>query len=902
MRSSKQAMHCCSSLKKLLAFAFFFLVSWLHAQKRILSGVIQDRLRQPISNAHIIAIPMSSDVHTTFSISDTDGNYQIKLFKNQEYRIMIHHLGYQLSSIRCNTDDNDMQRNVSLLERTHDLDEVLIQHTLPMVFKKDTIRFRADAFASGNEAKLRDLLKKLPMLEVDRYGNVSVQGKKVNKLLVENKEFFTGDSKLAVNNIPADVVDTIEVLENYNEIAFLKGLEDSDAIAINIQLKENKKRFVFGDVAAGAGMKNRYLLHPSLYYYSPNTTMNSIGDFNNTGVKSFTFKDFLEFEGDISALLNNAKSYFSFLNDSFEQFSGNQEVTANTHNFGALSLAQTINNNLDLSTYAIWSKTRNTKESQIRNTYFSSDDLIENRSSKGEQTNEFGIGSFQLKLKPNTNTDITFRTFVKASHSNSQENTASITADKSHGIQMIRTAHNLSFKKGIQWHQKINEQQTFSTLFKYHYQKATPITHWLTDETIFHDLIPIQNGATYDISKIKKICSHTINATMKYYWLFNRMNHIHVSMGTQIALDHLETSQYQKLEDGTTHGFSGAGFENDTRLHYQELFVGVHYKAQKGKMTLTPGFFYHYYHWRIAELNQKLRNKKAIFLPELVMNIEFNSMNKLHFKYDLNAKFPSVSQLSEGRTIANFNSIYQGNSQLKNELYHHFHVRYNRFSMFKDLWYHWNLSYRVKEANFKNAIHTEGIDIMASPILSDFEDKAWMLRGNLKKGIGISKVSLFGDLRIAQYEKPINNELLTYTSNQYTVGSSIETSFHNSLTLEAGYTKSISEYNANTSSVFQTDVISAYVAYTFLKDFSIKADYSFEKYSNKAIAMNSNFDVANASLFYQKEDSPWTFEIRATNIFDIAFKQRNSLSSVLVSDEKTFILPRMCVFKVSYTL
>ena len=103
-----------------------------------------------------------------------------------------------------------------------------------------------------------------------------VRGKKVTRVLVENKTFFTGNSKLAVNNIPADAVDKVEVLDNYNEVAMLKGLQDSEDMAMNILLKEDKKKFVFGDIEVGAGIKDRYLLHPNLFYYSPDTNINFI--------------------------------------------------------------------------------------------------------------------------------------------------------------------------------------------------------------------------------------------------------------------------------------------------------------------------------------------------------------------------------------------------------------------------------------------------------------------------------------------------------------------------------------------------------------------------------------------------------------------------------------------------
>ena len=109
---------------------------------------------------------------------------------------------------------------------------------------------------------MREILDKLPAIDVDRDGNVTVKGKKVTRFLVEGELFFTGSTKLGVNNIPANVVDMVEVYENYNDIGLLKGLEESDDLAINIKLKEDKKQFVFGDIGAAVGHKERYSLNP----------------------------------------------------------------------------------------------------------------------------------------------------------------------------------------------------------------------------------------------------------------------------------------------------------------------------------------------------------------------------------------------------------------------------------------------------------------------------------------------------------------------------------------------------------------------------------------------------------------------------------------------------------------
>ncbi len=888
--------------RALVFFSIFFSTAMLSAQKITLFGKAQDSLQKPVINATILAIPTSSDLDIAYSISNYKGVFKLKLFESQDYDIKINHLGYKSKTIKLTTHKKNIELNFNLSENINELNEVIISYKIPIIIKKDTTIFNTDAFTTGNERKLRDVLKRLPMVEVDREGNVTVRGKKVTKLLVENKEFFTGDPKLAVNNIPADVIDKIEVLDDFNDINFLKGLEESEHMAMNIKLKENKKKFVFGDIDAGSGIENRYLIHPSLYYYSPKTSINTIFNFNNIGAKTFTFKEFLEFEGDISKLLTNSKSYFTSLNNDFGQFLGNQDFTSNRNQFGAINLTQDINTNTVFSTYAIWSDIKNSTRQEAFNDYFVSDNLIENRTNTGNQKNRFGIGKIKLKIKPNNDTDITFESFIKASSNNLQNNISTITEENSNIINTYVDADNVSSKQDIQWHRRFSAKHTTSAVFNYQYQKATTNTNWLTDQTILQGLIPVIEEDTYNIFKDKEIKSHNLNIVLKHYWVLNRFNHIYFTLGSQLSIDQNLTNEFQLLENSNANNFSTANFGNDTGLNFNDTFVGMYYKVKKGKITFKPALFYHYYNWNITQFEQRITNNKVVLLPELTTDIEFNSTKKLTFKYNLKTQFPNISQLANRFTLLSFNSIYQGNERLENELYHYAQLRFYRFSVFKDLFYNLKASYRVKEDNFKNTTTIQGIDFISSTILSDFEDKVWNFNGSIKKGFGKYKFSVNGSLSLADYENPINTEIIANTSNNYSFGGGIETRFKNFPNFELGYTKSISKYKANTISKFQTDIFSAYVEYDLFNDFILKGDYQFENYENKTFDVTNTFDVANVSLFYQKENNPWGIEVSANNIFNIEFKQRNSFSSILVSDEKIFILPRIIMFKVTYKL
>jgi hypothetical protein len=874
---------------------------FVKAQTITITGKITDIQGKPLPFANVIADPKGNSL-VSFAISDKDGGYKLDLETEESYRLTISYLGYIPQNLEV-TAKEDLVKNFMLRPSSEELGEVTLNYTPPVVVKKDTITYRTDAFTTGEERKLRDILKKLPAVEVDRAGNVIVQGKKVTKILVEDKQFFTGDSKLAVNNIPADAVEKVQVLDNYSEVSFLKGLEDSNEVAMNIKLKKDKKRFIFGDIEVGGGIEDRYLLHPSLYYYSPKTNINVIGDFNNIGVKSFTIKDYLEFEGGRNKLINDTKNYFSLLNDDFAQFLGSQDFVSNRNQFGALSISKEITTKIDFSSYGIWSSMKNETEVQTLNNYLFNDDLIENRTNSGIQESRFGIGKFTFKYKPDNVTDVTFGTYIKTSGNRSENNILTAIQENNNTIVTNVDADNISVKQDIEWHKQFNEKNTTSAIFNYKYQKVTPNTNWLTDASILQGLIPLITEDTYNIFKNKVAKSNSIDFMLKHYWVLNRFNHIYVTLGSELTFDNYSTNEFQKLEDESINDFSDSNFGNDTNFNFSNNFLGVHYKFQKGKVTFKPGIFYHFYNWNFTQIIDRTTNSKAVLLPEFTADVEFSNTKKITFKYNLKTRFPSISQLANRFTLLSFNSIYQGNQRLENELYHQVQLRFYRFNLFKDVFYNFTANYRVKEENFKNSTTIQGIDFVSSPILADFEDKLLSFMGSFKKGIGKYKFSLNGRVSLANYDKPVNSELIDNTSNSYSFGGGVETRFKKFPNIELRYTKSISEYSANdVSSEFQTDVITAYLEYDFLKNFILTVDYSFETYENKAFDITSVFDVANASLFYQKENSPWGFEINANNLFNVGFRQRNLFSSVLVSDEKTFILPRIIMLKLSYKL
>ena len=873
------------------------------AQQATFQGKVVDSLQQPLSYANILAIPKSDALEIAFAISDDTGNYKLKLQQKQTYEITVSYLGFKSQMFTITTTNEDIIKNFVLKENPNQLETVELNYTPPITVKKDTIIYSVDKFTTGEERKLREVLKKLPGVEVDRDGNVMVQGKRVTKVLVEDKIFFTGDSKLAVNNIPADAVDKVEVLDNYNEVAMLKNLQDSEDMTMNIKLKEDKKKFTFGDIEAGAGIEERYLIHPNLFYYSPKTNVNLISDINNTGNKSFTFSDYLEFEGGFGKLLDDAGSYFSLFNSDFAQYLNNEDFTSNTNQFGALNIRQSISNTTDISGYVITSKSKTETLSNTINEYLSDTPFIEDRTTANKFNNFFTIAKLTLDYDPSYNEDFAYNSFVKITNNNSNGLISTINQTQNNTINTRTDITGLNLKQNISYSRKLSKNHTATLEATYNYQNDKPISNWITNQQILQGLISLENDVIFDVLQTKKAKSHTINAIVKDYWALNNFNHLYSSVGVSAAFNSFYNKDVQQLSNGTINDFSSAGFGNDFKYAFFNAFIGLEYKFMIGIATFKPALYYHYYNWTTQQFDDKLSNIKQLFLPQFTSKIEFSNSAKINFRYRLNTRFASINRLANNFILSNFNRVFKGNETLENQLYHTASLGYYKFSLFRNLNINAGLTFNKRINSFKNVTQLNGIEQFNTQILFEMPEQSVALNGSIAKKINKIRYKLKSQFSYNDFYQILNDNTNKNISKSTSVTISAESFFKTFPNLEIGYTKDFSNYRSlDNINKFENDRFFVNLGYDFFKGFILKADYTFDNYSNESLNIKNTFDNANVSLFYQKEDNPWGFEINVTNIFNTSFKQQNSFNSFLISDSKTFILPRIVMFKIAYKL
>ena len=884
-------------------FMLLFLGNFTFSQTVKIIGKVVDSSNKPLAYTNIIAEPIEN-LKVSFAITDELGRYTIKLQKNKKYKLKISYLGLKSKTITFLAQKDTLQ-NFVLDEKNEVLDEVKIDAKLAVSIKKDTITYQTDKFVTGEERKLRDVLKKLPGVEVDRAGNVTVQGKKITKFLVENKQFFTGDSKLAVNNIPADAVNEVEVLDNYTDIAILKGLEDSDDMAMNIKLKDGKKKFWFGDINAGAGINDRHLVHPSLFYYSPKTSTNLIVDINNTGTKSFTFKDYLDFEGGYNKIVLNPKAYFSRLNDDFSQFLNNKDFKNSEHSFLAASINQTLNDKTNFIGYTIYSNSNNEFESRTLNEYVRDEtgNLFESRSKVSNPENKFLIGKIAIENLQEDGTTFKLQSFIKVSDNKNHIQVNSSFNNQNNFINTNSQSDNIDFKQNIEWYKSMSKNHTLTAIGNINLNKSNSIVSWLTNNEVFQDIIPIVDDSIFDISKDKETNSVNLSLLLKDYWVLGRFIHLYTTGGIEYYQDQYKSVEFQKLSSGEINDFIIEGFGNDTEFNFVNTYVGSHLKFQKGKFTFKPGVFLHKYSRSLEQYDDNFKLNKSYILPEFLLKIDLKRSEKINIRYNLKVRFPSITRLMANQTLTNFNSIYRGNPILENELYHQASIYYYRFSIFKKLNYNLALNYRKSQQGIRNTVILNNISFVNQPVLLNNADESITMSGSLRKGYGNISLQIGGNAILSNYLQIVNNNILQNNSSNFSFNTGFKTSFETFPNIELKYRKSFDKYETPFNKTnFKNDNLNFTLEYDFWKNFIFTLDYNYQKFQNISIDNQNQNEILNTSLFFQKGNNPWSFEVTVNNLFNNEFIRNSSFSDFLISDRRTFVLPRIIMFKLSYKL
>ena len=200
-------------IKNYLFNVLFLVVSTTVFPQLKMEGIILDNQNNGLELANVILINSETNSLESFAITNEKGEYKLSMNKNTTYNLQVSYIGMESISEEIKTLESDINKDLTMKE-SNALDEVELTYEMPVTVKGDTLIYNADSFKTGTERKLEDVLKNLPGVEVNDDGQIEVEGKVVGKVMVEGKDFFDGDTKIATKNIPSNAVDKVQILKN----------------------------------------------------------------------------------------------------------------------------------------------------------------------------------------------------------------------------------------------------------------------------------------------------------------------------------------------------------------------------------------------------------------------------------------------------------------------------------------------------------------------------------------------------------------------------------------------------------------------------------------------------------------------------------------------------------------
>lgn len=312
-----------------------FLCSIATAQEFIIKGKVVDlETKAPLEATTIYAESIQDSTLITYSITDQKGVFELEgKTKLKEFNLFFSYNGYKTLKIKVTKKAVVDLNVIQLEEQFEELQGVQVSgERVPITIKKDTLEFNADSFKTRPDATVEDVLKKLPGVEVDSNGKITVNGKEVNQVLVNGQVFFSNDPKVATKSLPKEIISKIQISDKKTKEQEFTGEDgDGETKTINLTIKEDKNKGYLGRMAAGYGTDDRYQANGLLNYFNNKKRVSVIAGSNNINNAGFSFDEIYDMVGGGRLSSMNGNGGFQIGNLSF----GFGEGITTSSNLGA---------------------------------------------------------------------------------------------------------------------------------------------------------------------------------------------------------------------------------------------------------------------------------------------------------------------------------------------------------------------------------------------------------------------------------------------------------------------------------------------------------------------------------------------------------------------------------------
>ena len=926
----------------LLVFFFSLAVVIAKTQNIALKGILSDKdNKAPIAGATVTLTAERDSLHPKTVLSDTKGNFTFSGLSAGKYRLITSNIGYDIIMQNINIQaSNKVPLQFNLVKLAKELEGVVVKAKKAVVTQKgDTLEFNASELKVNPDANAEDMIKKLPGVTIDKDGNVTAAGEQVRKVTVDGRDFFGDDATAALRNLPASVIDKIQVFDKLSDQAAFTGFDDgSSTKSINIVTKANMRNGQFGRVYAGAGTEGRYNAGGNISMFKKDMRLTFVGLTNNVNQQNFASQDLLGVTsssggGNRGGGRGGGAGGFGGNNNNSNNFTvGQQNGISKTNSFG-------IN-------YAdVWGKK---KKAEVSGSYFfnnsnTNNDQVSNTENFQTSGNNQFYNENANSGSANNNHRINFRLNYKIDSNNSIMISPGFSYQNNKSLSDITGVNSFSptniISRSVNNTNKASSGYNFNNNILYRHSFAKK---GRTVSVNFNTALNRKDGDTY-VQNINNYYDTTRNFNDSLQQYSNLLTNGYQLSGNiaytepigkkgQLQINYSPSYSKSKSDQETyQYDYSGGKysvFDNDLSNKFDNVItrhtVGSSYRVGDRDNMFSIGISYQNTTLTSDQVYPFAANVRKTFnnvLPNLMWTKKFNAKNSIRLFYRANTNTPSVSQLQD--VINNTNPLFisTGNPNLKQQVGNTLSGRYTYTNTGKSKSFFANVFLQQNNNYITNAVYTASKDSVLNSSVTLYKgsqlskpvnmDGYWSLRSFLTYSMPLkfmkSNLSINGGLTYSNIPGLINNVKNTSKSFTYNAGAVIASNISEFIDFNVSYTVNISDAKNSIQPQLNNKYIqqSAGLQLNLLnkKGWFIQNDVSNQSYSGLTDGFNQNYWLWNAGIgkkFLKKQQA----ELKLT-VFDL-LKQNQSITRTVtesyVQDVQNQVLQQYFMLTFTYSL
>ncbi|WP_336127846.1 carboxypeptidase-like regulatory domain-containing protein [Mesoflavibacter sp. CH_XMU1422-2] len=859
-------------------------------------GNVKDNSGSLYSASVILKDSLSKSI-IAYTYSDNNGNFELKSNRLGKLNLVITSLGYEAKTIPLIivTEQKELKIDVVLKDKPMDLDEVIIKADLPMSVKGDTVSFKTKLYIKGNEQTVEELLKTIPGININSDGTIKIGNQEIEKLMVDGDDLFERGYKILSKNMPAYPVEEVELLKNYSNNRLLKGVEESDKVALNLKLDEKSKRIWFGNIETSIGNNSFYQLKGNLMNFGKKnkfyflTNLNSIG-YNATGDIENLIRPFRINE---PASIGDNQSVNSLLNLSPNNLNFKQSRT-NFNNAELVSLNAIFNPTEKLKIKTIgffnWDET---------DFFRNSTDIIDANGTNFTNTEDYQLQSNKRiafgKLDFTYNISKTKMLEATSKYNNGDFNdNSNLLFNGNSTIENLQHQNTL-FDQKISYTNKFKDKKVFLLTGRFIDEKIPQ--NYTINQFFYQDLFPSNSNA----NNVSQQSTNQMQFAGINAHLLDRKDNGHLlelQLGNEFRKDKLQ-SRFSLLENNTVLE-QPIGYQNETNYQVNELYVKSKYRLKIKDFGIVGKIDVHQLFNRLVNNNTTSTQNPFFINPSLGFDWKINDKNKITSSYSYNTTNAKVLDVFSDFVLTGFRSFSQGTGNF-NQLDASSVVFNYQLGNWNDRFFANTFIIYSKNHDFFSTNTTiEQNFTQASKIL--IEDREFLsinskldyyfkfISSNLKLDLGYTK---------SEFKNIVNNSnLRLVTSNNYNYGLELRSGFKGIFNYHIGTKWTTTEIETTINNSFTDNVSFLDLSFVFNKKFDIQLQS--ERYYFGNLQTDNTYYFLDFDARYKLIENKLTLGLTGKNLFNTERFRNFSISDIGTSTTEYRLLPRFVLLKLEY--